>query len=135
MFKLMKAKCQKLAPFHFDMPPGRKAEVTMLSPLQSHLKFSHRWVEKLRLHLMRRSLKSLLYLLKPAVKLLYLSSVSRTVVFTSEGLVASSKSSYLGRYYFTMVDETGRVVYQHEHGTSFLHYIDDPIHRCACSHN
>jgi hypothetical protein len=53
----------------------------------------------------------------------------RTVVFSSEGLVGSSLSSYLGRYYFTLVDETGRIVYQHEKGGTFLHYIDDPPHR------
>ena len=53
----------------------------------------------------------------------------RTVVFSSEGLVGSALSSYLGRYYFTLVDETGRIVYQHEKGDTFLHYIDDPPHR------
>jgi hypothetical protein len=55
----------------------------------------------------------------------------RTVVFSSEGLVGSTLSSYLGRYYFTLVDETGRIVYQHEKGDTFLHYIDDPPHRYA----
>jgi hypothetical protein len=53
----------------------------------------------------------------------------RTVVFSSEGLVGSTLNFYLGRYYFTFVDETGRIVYQHEKGDTFLHYIDDPPHR------
>jgi hypothetical protein len=53
----------------------------------------------------------------------------RRVVFSSDGLVGSTLSSYLGRYYFTLVDETGRLVYQHEKGDTFLHYINDPPHR------
>jgi hypothetical protein len=36
--------------------------------------------------------------------------------------------SYLGRYYMMRV-EGGRMVYQHEKGAPFLHYIDDPLHR------
>lgn len=51
------------------------------------------------------------------------------MIFSSTGLVAASKGSYLGRYHLTSTDQTGRSVYQHERGTSYLHYIDDPLHR------
>jgi hypothetical protein len=58
----------------------------------------------------------------------YVEYVARTVVFSSEGQVGTSMPSYLGRYYMMRV-EGGRMVYQHEKGAPFLHYIDDPLHR------